>query len=249
MPLRVSVRQRRDLDQTHRHALSQCVKDAISTRPIDTHYGWVSDRATLNRGRTSAELLPRHRGPRGVRTGGDTSACGPTVAVAHDRGARAAARRGLVPPGRPWRGAHRHRNPARRTSPTGDAGPRGSRDAVQATEGLRRGRVDLVTMPSPGIAPLTTMMVRFADRFPGMSLHIDGVFTPGDVVTVYAAAPPRSVCSVPPGTRTRQTSRSCTWSEQPLILISPPGDDLVDTPTVRRASCKGNGWSSPRPAA
>jgi hypothetical protein len=37
-------------------------------------------------------------------------------------------------------------------------------------------------MPVLGIEPLTTLMVRFADRFPGMSCHVDGVFTPGDVV-------------------------------------------------------------------
>jgi len=114
-----------------------------------------------------------------------------------------------------------------------------ARDAVQATEELRRGRVDLVTMPSPGIEPLTTIMMRFADRFPGMSLHIDGVFTPGDVVNGVRSGTSEIGLLGSSGHPHTADLQVLHLERQPLVLISPPGDNLVETPTIRRSKLQG----------
>ena len=50
--------------------------------------------------------------------------------------------------------------------------------AVQSTQGLQRGRVELVSMPSPGIEPLTTMVRDFGVAHRAMSVSVTGVFAP-----------------------------------------------------------------------
>lgn len=114
-----------------------------------------------------------------------------------------------------------------------------ARDTVQASRGLRRGRVDLVTMPSPGIEPLTTMMAQFADRFPGMSLHVDGVFTPDEVVASVRSGTAEIGLLGSSGDPHTADLQVLQIEKQPLVLLSPPGDDLVDTPTVRRGRLRG----------
>ena len=112
-------------------------------------------------------------------------------------------------------------------------------DIVQSSDGLRRGRLDLVTMPSPGIEPLTTVMARFAERFPAVTLHVDGVFTPAEVVEGVRSGTAEIGLlgfSGHPHTADLQVLR---LEKQPLVLISPPGDDLVDTATVRRSQLQG----------
>ncbi|HTJ69875.1 MAG TPA: LysR family transcriptional regulator [Actinospica sp.] len=56
-----------------------------------------------------------------------------------------------------------------------------ARDAMASVKGLQRGRVELASMPSPGIEPLSTLMLRFAERHPGVQVDADAAFTPDEV--------------------------------------------------------------------
>ncbi|MGP4110214.1 LysR family transcriptional regulator [Streptomyces sp. 4N509B] len=56
------------------------------------------------------------------------------------------------------------------------------RDAAAALNGLRRGTVEVATMPSPGIEPLTTLIRRFADRHPGPTVTAHAAFTAEEVL-------------------------------------------------------------------
>lgn len=104
--------------------------------------------------------------------------------------------------------------------------------AAQSTRGLQRGRVELVSMPSPGIEPLTTMIRDFTAAHPAMSVTVDAAFTPDEVVQVVktgqaevgllgsATSPNTSGLDVLP------------VEEQPLVLISPhagAGSDARDS--------------------
>src|SRR5215469_9896113 len=57
-----------------------------------------------------------------------------------------------------------------------------ARAAVESAKGARIGRVELVTMPSPGIEPLSTLIRRFAGRHPGMTVTAEAAFTADEVV-------------------------------------------------------------------
>lgn len=59
---------------------------------------------------------------------------------------------------------------------------RAARAAVESARGAQRGRVELVTMPSPGIEPLSTLTRRFAERYPGLTVTAASAFTPDEVV-------------------------------------------------------------------
>ncbi|TDD80135.1 LysR family transcriptional regulator [Actinomadura darangshiensis] len=56
-----------------------------------------------------------------------------------------------------------------------------ARAAMESLKGLRRGRVELVTMPSPGIEPLGTLSRMFSERHPGVTLSAEAAFTPDEV--------------------------------------------------------------------
>lgn len=57
-----------------------------------------------------------------------------------------------------------------------------ARSVVLKHRGLQAGRVDLVTMPSPGIEPLTSLTRQFHDAYPELSLTVHAAFTAEEVV-------------------------------------------------------------------
>ncbi|MFC3994372.1 LysR family transcriptional regulator [Nocardiopsis sediminis] len=96
------------------------------------------------------------------------------------------------------------------------------RDTAHSARGLRRGRVDLISMPSPGIEPLTTMMASFARAHPLMTVNVAGAFTPEDVVHgVRSGAAEIGLMGSEGHPRTADL-RVLPIEDQPLVLISPP---------------------------
>ncbi|MFD0489451.1 LysR family transcriptional regulator [Saccharopolyspora spinosporotrichia] len=59
---------------------------------------------------------------------------------------------------------------------------RTARATMDSLKGVRRGRVELVTMPSPGIEPLGTLTRLFTRRHPGVTVGADAAFTTEEVV-------------------------------------------------------------------
>lgn len=111
-------------------------------------------------------------------------------------------------------------------------------EAMRELRGLRRGRVDLITMPSPGMEPLTTILTTFARTHPNVTINAEAGFTPEEVVQgvrsgtseigiLGAAEPVRApdLVVVP-------------LESQALVLISGPGD-VAETDTVRRSDLRG----------
>jgi len=114
-----------------------------------------------------------------------------------------------------------------------------ARAVVQSARGLRRGRVDLVTMPSPGIEPLTTLMSAFATEFPAMTVNVEGVFTPDEVVrTVRAGVAEIGLLGASSNPHVADLA-SRHIEDQPLMLISPPDHDLPDEQTLKRTDLDG----------
>jgi len=59
-------------------------------------------------------------------------------------------------------------------------------------KGLRLGRIDLVTMPSPGMEPLTTILTAFSRAHPDVTVNAEAAFTPEEVLNWCALAPQKS---------------------------------------------------------
>ena len=59
---------------------------------------------------------------------------------------------------------------------------RTTRATMDSLNGLQRGTVELVAMPSPGIEPLSTLIHRFGRHHPGVTVQVGAAFTPEEVV-------------------------------------------------------------------
>jgi DNA-binding transcriptional LysR family regulator len=110
--------------------------------------------------------------------------------------------------------------------------------AVKSARGLQRGRVEMVSMPSPGIEPLTTIISEFTAAHPAMSVTVDAAFTPNEVVQAVKSG--QAEVGLLGSATSPNTSglQVLPIENQPLVLISPPptsgsrnaegaGDDAV----------------------
>ena len=105
-----------------------------------------------------------------------------------------------------------------------------AQSAMDAVKGITTGRVEIITMPSPGVEPLTTIMQQFVNDHPDITLSVDAAFIPEEVLHAVRTGAceigllgadqrchEQLICTC---CRSR-TSRSC-WS-RPLVVPSPAG--------------------------
>lgn len=125
--------------------------------------------------------------------------------------------------------------PARRVLRELDA----ARAAVRSTQDLQRGTVHISTMPSPGIEPLTSIIARFAVEHPAIVLRVDGAFGPEDVIDAVRSGAAEIGLLGSSDDYKLAGMRLLSLEDQPLVLISPPDDELPDTDTVCLADLPG----------
>jgi DNA-binding transcriptional LysR family regulator len=103
--------------------------------------------------------------------------------------------------------------------------------AVRSTEDLQHGRVELVSTPSPGMEPLTTIVAEFCAAYPAMSVTADAAFTPEEVVQAVKTG--RAEIGLLGAAASPDTSglRVIPVEDQALVLLSPP--DSPDRPPGR----------------
>ena len=115
---------------------------------------------------------------------------------------------------------------------------------MRELKGLRGGRVDLITMPSPGMEPLTTILTAFSRAHPDVTVNAEAGFTPEEVLAVSAAVrrdrDPR-IRRAHPSCR----SRHHPLERQVLVLISGPDDAAPTGTTVRATTSPGADSSCP----
>lgn len=119
------------------------------------------------------------------------------------------------------------------------------RDIDEATavmrelKGLRGGRVDLITMPSPGMEPLTTILTAFARRHPDVTVNAEAGFTPQEVLdSVRGGGCEIGVLGSAEPIRAADLDVVALES-QALVLISGPSDQLPEGRTVQREQLRG----------
>ena len=116
-----------------------------------------------------------------------------------------------------------------------------ARASVDALRGVRSGRLEMATMPSPGIEPLTTLIAEFTTRYPLVTLNVEGVFTPEEVVEAVrsgrcelgltGAREPVKVAGVD----------VLALEDQPLILlVSPTRDTFGEVESISGEALSGH---------
>ena len=110
---------------------------------------------------------------------------------------------------------------------------------MRSLKGLRGGRIDLVTMPSPGMEPLTTILTAFSRAHPEVTVNAEAAFTPEEVLAlvrsgaaeigVLGAAEPIQAADLDVVPLERQA----------LVLISGPDDGGPTSSTISRDELTG----------
>ena len=100
-----------------------------------------------------------------------------------------------------------------------------ARATMDSTKGLRRGRVEMVSMPSPGIEPLGTLTRVFSRRHPGLSIRVDAAFTATEVVErVRQGAAELGLAGAPEVLRSPGVN-VLPLEAQDFVLVEPPDDE------------------------
>jgi DNA-binding transcriptional LysR family regulator len=111
--------------------------------------------------------------------------------------------------------------------------------AMRELKGLRGGRIDLITMPSPGMEPLTTILTAFTRHHPDVTINAEAGFTPEEVLdSVRSGACEIGVLGSAEPTRAADLDVA-ELESQALVLISGPDDQLPAGRTVRREDMGG----------
>jgi DNA-binding transcriptional LysR family regulator len=103
-----------------------------------------------------------------------------------------------------------------------------ARAVVDAHRGVRSGRLDLASMPSPGIEPFTSLVSAFTSAHPGVTVSVAAAFTPEEVVDLVADGSAEVGLA---GSREPLQARGLSvldLQQQPLVLVASPDASAFD---------------------
>ena len=110
---------------------------------------------------------------------------------------------------------------------------------MRALQGLRGGRIDLVTMPSPGMEPLTTILTTFSRAHPGVTVNAEAAFTPEEVLAlVRTGSAEIGILGSAQPTQAADLD-VIPLERQALVLISGPDDDGPTDDNISRDDLTG----------
>ena len=114
-----------------------------------------------------------------------------------------------------------------------------ARATVESVQGLQSGRVDIASMPSPAIEPLTTMFQRFTAKYPQVSMLVRAAFTPVDVVDMVRTGESELGLLVSPNEVSNPAVEQQLVMRQRFVLISPPGGPFPEGTVVQATELAG----------
>lgn len=114
-----------------------------------------------------------------------------------------------------------------------------ARSAMDAHRGVQSGRLDLVSMPSPGIEPLAALIAAFSSAHPGVTVNVQAAFTPEEITDAVLTGSSELGLA---GSREPLQARGLTVLDlgtQPLVLVLSPGDHFNNARTVGHEDLAG----------
>lgn len=98
-----------------------------------------------------------------------------------------------------------------------------AQSAIDAVKGLTTGQVDIISMPSPAVEPLTTIMADFARHHPDVTIGVAAAFEPEEVLhAVRTGANEIGLLGAPAVVKAADL-RVVPIEDQELVLITSPG--------------------------
>ena len=115
-----------------------------------------------------------------------------------------------------------------------------AKSTIDAVKGVSTGRLEIITMPSPGLEPLSTIMQRFAQRHPNITLSVDAAFVPEEVLhAVRTGASEMGLLGAP--NKIQAADLQVTPIEaQELVLVTAPGGPFANRKTITRDDLAGH---------
>ncbi|GAA1412772.1 LysR family transcriptional regulator [Glutamicibacter uratoxydans] len=105
-------------------------------------------------------------------------------------------------------------------------------DAVAGLKGLQRGTLDLVSMPSPAVEPLTTLIARFSQVHPHVAVNTAAAFTAIDVISLVSNGSSEIGLLGTDAPAVVPELDVFPLQRQPLVVVSPANAALTDCPNV-----------------
>ena len=115
-----------------------------------------------------------------------------------------------------------------------------ARAAIDELKGMRRGRLDIIAMPSPAIEPLTSILTAYAQTHPTVTVSVDAAFTRDDVVA--AVRDGRAEIGLLGSDRPFRAADIDVMhlDRQPLMLVLHPAAEVRGVPAGTAAEGAGN---------
>jgi len=110
---------------------------------------------------------------------------------------------------------------------------------MRALKGLRGGRIDLVTMPSPGMEPLTTILTVFTRAHPDVTVNVEAAFTPEEVLALVRTGSAEIGVLGSAEPTVAADLDVVSLERQALVLISGPDDDGPTEDSISREDLTG----------
>ncbi|MGZ3102110.1 LysR family transcriptional regulator [Streptomyces sp. H62] len=98
-----------------------------------------------------------------------------------------------------------------------------ARASVSSVHELREGRLDVASMPSQAVEPLTSMIRAFTQRHPGVAVAVKAVFTARDVVDAVRTGAVELGLLASGGDLPDKEVTAHVLGEQRFVLVVPPG--------------------------
>ncbi|MGG2461253.1 LysR family transcriptional regulator [Streptomyces sp. RGM 3693] len=112
-----------------------------------------------------------------------------------------------------------------------------ARASVAAVQELREGRLDVASMPSQAVEPLTTMVHAFSGRYPGVSVALKAAFTSRDVVDLVRTGAAELGLLAVPGPLPEGDVVAHPLGEQRFVLVVRGGADDAPFLGQRTVNC------------
>ncbi|MFJ7230550.1 LysR family transcriptional regulator [Streptomyces tendae] len=102
-----------------------------------------------------------------------------------------------------------------------------ARASVASVHELRSGRLDVASMPSQAVEPLTTLIRAFSSRYPQVVVAVKAVFTTRDVIEAVRTGTVELGLFAATGGLPEKEVASLSLGRQRFVLLVPPGDPLA----------------------
>ena len=115
-----------------------------------------------------------------------------------------------------------------------------AQSAMDAVKGVTSGRVEIITMPSPGVEPFSTITQRFVKRHPNISMSVDGAFVPEEVLhAVRTGVSEIGLLGAPTVTQAADL-HVLRIEDQQLVLVTAPGGPFTGRDSISPADLEGH---------